>query len=230
LQIGDLLADETGGVLLATRDAQGGGTLNCGNPANLCLPPSPPIPCYDMYLVRFDGATERWATKLTTSSSALPPYSTGSTGGNVFMIWWYAHHGRLATDGTNYAAYFGVAASVSQGACIDIHQGNRMQVVNPSGALLSGHDSFDWGCSHSGYERIAWDPRSSHFVTVCKTDNNRITFAPAYGHHLPCGSLVLGPRHRLGQPGLLALPATSAQASKTPMPRRHLAHFIERRR
>lgn len=178
--LGDLLADETGGVLLATRDAQGGGTLNCGNPANLCFPPNPPIPCYDMYLVRFDGATERWATKLTTSSSALPPYSTGPTGGDVFMIWWYAHHGRLATDGTNYAAYFGVAASASQGACIDIHQGNRMQVVNPSGALLLGHDSFDWGCSHSGYERIAWDPRSSHFVTVCKTDNNnRITFAPS---------------------------------------------------
>ena len=177
----DLFADERGGVLLATRDAQGGGTLNCGNPANLCgTPPSPPIPCYDMYLVRFDGSTERWATKLTSSSAALPPYSTGPAGPESFMIWWYAHHGRIASDGINYAAYFGSALSVSQSGCINIHQGDRMQVVGPSGSLLSGHDSFDWGCSHSGYERIVWDPRSGKFVTVCKTDNgNRITFAPS---------------------------------------------------
>jgi len=179
--LGDLLADDSGGVLLGTRDAQGGGTLNCGNPSNLCgSPPTPAIPCSDMYLVRFDGSSERWAAKLTSSSSALPPYSTGPTGGAVFMIWWYAHHGRVTSDGTNYAAYFGSALSVSENGCINIHQGDRMQVVSPSGAVLSGHDSFDWGCSHSGYERIVWDPRAGHFVTVCKTDNNnRITFAPS---------------------------------------------------
>ena len=95
----DIYADETGGVVLVTRDAEGGGTLNCGEPTNLCgTPPSPPVPCYDMYLVRFDGTTETWATKLTESSAALPPYSTGKTGKNVVMIWWYAHHGQIAFD------------------------------------------------------------------------------------------------------------------------------------
>ena len=174
----DLYADDKGGVLLLTRDAQGGGTLNCGAPTNLCgTPPSPAIPCHDMYMVRFDGAAETWATKLTSSSAALPPYSTGPSGPEVFMIWWYAHHGRIAFDGTNYAGYFGAAISVSQSGCINIHQGDRMKIVGPSGALQSG--GFDWGCSHSGYERILWDPAAKKFVTVCKTDNNnRIAFAP----------------------------------------------------
>ena len=67
-----------------------------------------------MYLVRFDGTSETWATKLTGSSAALPPYSTGPTdGSNVIFIWWYAHHGRIVSDGTNYAGYFGAAISVS---------------------------------------------------------------------------------------------------------------------
>lgn len=176
----DLYADDEGGVLLLTRPAEGGGTLGCGNPANLCgSPPNPPSPCFDMYMVRFDGSGETWATKLTNSSAELPPYSTGPTGPNVFMIWWYAHHGRIASDGTNFAGYFGAAISTSQGGCINIHQGDRMKVVDPSGALLSGHDSFDWGCSHSGYEHVLWDDDASRFVSVCKTDNqNRIAIAP----------------------------------------------------
>ncbi|WP_433937437.1 hypothetical protein AB3662_22665 [Sorangium cellulosum] len=176
----DLYADDNGGVLLLTRDAEGGGTLNCGAPANLCgTPPSPPVPCHDMYMVRFDGTSETWATKLTSSSAALPPYSTGPTGPNVTMIWWYAHHGRIAFDGSRYAGYFGAAISVSQGGCINIHQGDRMKVVDANGSLQ--RDGFDWGCSHSGYERIVWDERASKFVTVCKTDNNnRIALAPSY--------------------------------------------------
>ncbi|WP_272425390.1 hypothetical protein [Polyangium jinanense] len=175
---GDLYADDKGGVLLLTRDAQGGGTLNCGEPTNLCgTPPNPPVACHDMYMVRFDGQSESWATKLTSSSAALPPYSTGKTGPDVFMIWWYAHHGRIASDGTNFAGYFGAAISVSQGGCINIHQGDRMKVVSPAGELLSG--GFDWGCSHSGYERITWDPGANKYVTICKTDNNnRIAHAP----------------------------------------------------
>ncbi|AUX48419.1 hypothetical protein SOCE26_099530 [Sorangium cellulosum] len=176
----DLYADDAGGVLLLTRDAEGGGTLNCGTPANLCgSPPSPPVPCHDMYMVRFDGTSETWATKLTSSSAALPPYSTGPTGPSVYMIWWYAHHGRIAFDGSRYAGYFGAAISVSQGGCINIHQGDRMKVVDASGALV--RDGFDWGCSHSGYERILWDDSAGKFVTVCKTDNNnRIALAPSY--------------------------------------------------
>ena len=91
---GDVYADDKGGVLLVSRDAQGGGTLNCGEPTNLCgTPPSPAIPCFDMYMVRFDGKTETWATKLTTASAMLPPYSTGPMGPQTYFIWWYAHHG-----------------------------------------------------------------------------------------------------------------------------------------
>lgn len=174
----DLHADDEGGALLLTRDAQGGGTLHCGTPANLCgAPPDPPVPCFDMYMVRFDGTQETWATKLTSSSVALPPYSTGPDGPEVFMIWWYAHHGRIAFDGSRYAGYFGAAISVSQNGCINIHQGDRMQVVGLDGLPETG--GFEWGCSHSGYERIVWDPAAAKFVAVCKTDNdNRIAFAP----------------------------------------------------
>jgi hypothetical protein len=176
----DIYADEAGGVMLLTRDAAGGGTLNCGEPTNLCgTPPSPPIACYDMYMVRFDGASERWATRLTSSSAELPPYSTAKTGPRVYMIWWYAHHGRIAFDGSRYAGYFGTAISVSEGGCINIHQGDRMKVVDAAGAIANG--GFDLGCSHSGYERITWDAAASKFVTVCKTDNqNRIALAPNY--------------------------------------------------
>ncbi len=182
---GDLYADATGGVLLVTRDAKGGGTLNCGEPTNLCgTPPSPAIPCYDMYLVRFDGTSETWATELTQSSASAPPYLSSKTGPSVIFIWWYAHHGRIVSDGTNYAGYFGAAISVSQSGCVNIHQGDEMRVVSPSGQLLSGHQSFDWGCSHSGYERIVWDPTAKAFVTVCKNDaptegrSGRLAFAP----------------------------------------------------
>jgi hypothetical protein len=177
----DIYADNTGGVILLTRDAQGGGTLNCGAPTNLCgTPPNPPVPCYDMYLVRFNGTTEAWATKLTNSSAALPPYSTGPGGPTVYMIWWYAHHGRIVSDGTNYAAYFGAAISVSQNGCINIHQGDRAKIVNPSGTIVSG--GFDWGCSHSGYERVVWD--GAKYVYVCENDaptagkSGKIAFAP----------------------------------------------------
>jgi hypothetical protein len=180
----DLHADDAGGVVLITRDAEGGGVRNCGAETNLCGAPPEPVPCFDMVLMRFDGTSESWATKLTTSSAALPPYSTGPDGDRVYMIWWYAHHGRIAFDGTNYGAFYGAAISVSQNGCINIHQGDEMRVVGPGGSLLSG--GFDWGCSHSGYERIIWDERSSEFVTICKTDNDdRIAFSPDYRTILP---------------------------------------------
>ncbi|HVU00778.1 MAG TPA: hypothetical protein VHE30_03470 [Polyangiaceae bacterium] len=226
----DLHADAQGGAILLTRDAEGGGTLNCGDPGNLCgVPPDPPIPCFDMYLVRFDGSAETWATRLTDSSSALPPYSTGPTGGRVYMIWWYAHHGRIAFDGSRYASYFGAAISVSQGGCINIHQGDRMKIVDGSGALVDG--GFDWGCSHSGYERIVWDEALSKFVTVCKTDNqNRIAFSPNVDTIYPVdlaysnlGNLVLGKN------GGYFLTTSNARAGEPPgadgLADVHLLHF-----
>ena len=58
-----------------------------------------------------------------------------------------------------------------------------MKVVNGSGALQTT-PGFDWGCSHSGYERLTWDPAAKNFVTVCKNDaptggkSGRLAFAP----------------------------------------------------
>jgi hypothetical protein len=146
-----------------------------------------------MYMVRFNGTTEAWATKLTDTSATLPAYGTGATGGgNVIFIWSeYAHNGRIAFDGTNYAGYFGAAITVPGQSCVgsstlstgvNIHQGDRMKVVNGSGALQTS--GFDWGCSHSGFERVAWDPTAKKFVTVCKNDaptgskSGRVAFAP----------------------------------------------------
>jgi len=192
----DVYADDSGGVVLVSRNATGGGTGNCGTPSNLCgIPPNPPDPCWDMYMVRFDGCGhETWATKLTTSSASLPPYSTGPTGLQVFMIWWYAHNGRIAFDPTNnhYAGYYGAAISVSQGGCINIHQGDEMRVVDTSGNIVSG--GFDWGCSHSAFERMTWD--GTKFVTVCNNDadpggnkTGRMAFAPASATIYPVNEL-----------------------------------------
>ena len=188
----DIYADDKGGVVLVSRNAMGGGNLNCGNIDNLCgASSSYPTtdPCYDLYMVRFDGSTETWATELTDSSMTLPPYDTSATAtSTVYFVWWYAHNGRIAFDGTNYAGYFGTAISLSQ-TCVDsnstlatginIHQGDRMKVVSASGAIQSG--GFDLGCSHSGSERVVWDPGAKKFVPVCQTDNNnRIAIAPNY--------------------------------------------------
>jgi hypothetical protein len=183
--LGDLYADEAGGVLLLTRDAEGGGVLNCGEPSNLCgTPPDPAVPCYDTYLMRFDGSQETWATRLTDSDADLPPYSTGKEGPDVVFTWWYAHHGRIAVDDSNYAAYFGTALSIAQEGCINIHQGDRLSLVGLDGKLSAG--GFGWGCSHSGFERVIHDPALGKFVTACKTDNsNRLAFAPNYRTILP---------------------------------------------
>jgi hypothetical protein len=182
----DIAADDDGGVILLTRDAGGGGTLTCGNPANLCDGgPEPAIPCFGMYMVRFNKAgEEQWATQSTTQSAQLPPYSTGAQGPRVHMIWWYQHHGRLAWDGSNFAAYFCEALSVSEGGCINIHEGDRMQVVDPGGIRLSGHDSIEWGCSHSWNTRMTWDATTGHFSMVCATDRGGGIAQPNNAGHL----------------------------------------------
>jgi hypothetical protein len=194
----DIYADASGGVLLVSRAALGStANNNCGNIDNLCgLTTNYPTAasCYDMYMVRFDGTTETWATKLTDTTAALPAYGTSATaGGNVVFIWSeYAHNGRIAFDGTNYAGYFGAAITVPDQACVgsstlttgvNIHQGDRMKVVSGTGALQTT-PGFYFGCSHSGYERVIWDATAGMFVTVCKNDaptggkSGRIAFAP----------------------------------------------------
>jgi hypothetical protein len=64
---------------------------------------------------------------------------------------------------------------------VNIHQGDRMKVVSSAGAL-SASGGFSFGCSHSGYERVIWDPTARKFVGVCKNDapagskNGRLAF------------------------------------------------------
>jgi hypothetical protein len=197
---GAMQADDAGGAVLLTRAAHGNGDKHCGTLSNLCgsaasLPAQ--YSCFDMYLVRFDGTAETWATQLTQSTDARPPYLNSPTDmqSTVFIWETYAHHGRIAFDGTNYAAYYGAAISVTQ-ACVNadsalanavnIHQGDEMRIVDPTGMLVKSGNSFDWGCSHSGFERVLWDPTARQFIPVCKTDNNnRIAIAPKYATVLP---------------------------------------------
>jgi hypothetical protein len=158
IDLEDVQADSTGGVLLLTRK----GTCHTGP---LCGGTS--SPCNAMYLVRFDNSGHQaWARQVTNLSASLGGYDSGAR-----FVWWYQHHGRLASDGKNYAAYFSVAITVQNGACVDIHEGDRMQVVTPGGALLAGHDGFDVGCSHSWDTHAVWDPRTKHYAMVCATDN-----------------------------------------------------------
>ena len=96
-------------------------------------------------MIRFDNSgLQVWDRQVTNLSDTLGGYDNGAR-----FVWWYQHHGRLASDGTNYAAYFGVAITVQNGSCVDIHEGDRMQVVDAGGALVSGHDSFEVGGSHA---------------------------------------------------------------------------------
>jgi hypothetical protein len=122
-----------------------------------------------MHMIRFDNSgAQQWEQQVTNLGAGRDGYDDGAR-----FVWWYQHHGRLASDGTNYAAYFGVAITVRNGTCVDVHEGDRMQVVDAEGSLVTGHrDSFEVGCSHSWNARIVWDPRTSRFVMVCATDNN----------------------------------------------------------
>jgi hypothetical protein len=178
----DIYADDKGGVVLVSRDALGGSTADhhCGNINNLCGPAAT-YPtndyCWDMHLVRFDGTTETWDAKLTDTSATLPAYGvSATTGGNVVFIWWYAHNGRIAFDGSNYGAYFGAAITVPNAGCVtpppamgvNIHQGDRLKIVSSAGVVQSG--GFSFGCSHSAFERVIWDPTAKKFVTACEND------------------------------------------------------------
>ncbi|HKP58430.1 MAG TPA: hypothetical protein VJV78_17010, partial [Polyangiales bacterium] len=165
IDLQDLHADDNGGVVMLTRPATNGGTDNCGN-GMLCGGTS--SPCRTMWLVRFDRTGKvTWETQVTNLSASLAGYDNGAR-----FVWWYQHQGRIAFDGSNYAAYFCIGITVNNGSCVDIHEGDRMQVVNGSGMLMKHPDAFEVGCSHSWNTRIVWDPRSKHFVMVCATDNN----------------------------------------------------------
>jgi hypothetical protein len=160
IDLQDIKADANGFVVLLTRKGNCGDTPLCGGSSS---------PCNTMHMIRFDNSGKQlWEQQVTNLSSTLKGYDNGAR-----FVWWYNHHGELAYDGTNYAAYFGVAITVNNGNCVDIHEGDRMQVVNAgTGALVSGHDSFAVGCSHSWDDHITWDAKTGHFAMVCATDND----------------------------------------------------------
>ncbi|MBN2035353.1 MAG: hypothetical protein JW768_01295 [Chitinispirillaceae bacterium] len=161
----DIYADESGGVVLLTRKATNGGQDNCGN-GQLCRGES--SQCYAMWLVRFEASgTVTWETQVTNLSETMEGYDNGAR-----FVWWYQHHGRIAFDGSTYATYFCIGITVNNGSCVDIHEGDRMQVVSSSGSLVRHGDAFEVGASHSWTTRLVWDPRTNHFVMVCATDNN----------------------------------------------------------
>jgi hypothetical protein len=165
----DIYADDSGGVVMLVRNATNTGTDNCGT-GMLCGGTS--SECMNTWLVRFDNSGNvTWQTQITNLSTTLAGYDN-----NAIFTWKnYQHHGRIAFDGTNYAGYFAAAITVfrtGNSGCVDIHEGDRMQVVDGSGNLLTGHNSFDWGCSHSWTDRILWDKTNKAFVMTCATDAN----------------------------------------------------------
>jgi hypothetical protein len=175
--------DGDGGVLLVTRRGTCGTGPLCGGASS---------PCNTMHMIRFDNSgREVWTRQVTNLSDSRSGYDDGAR-----FVWWYQHHGRLASDGDSFAAYFGVAITVKNGDCVDIHEGDRMQVVNGDGSLVTGHrDSFEVGCSHSWTARIVWDPRTKHYVMVCATDNAcRITQPAPYRTVAPgtCDGTLFG--------------------------------------
>ncbi|HTA91303.1 MAG TPA: hypothetical protein VK745_17075 [Polyangiaceae bacterium] len=163
----DLYADDNGGVVMVVRNATNTGTDNCGG-GMLCGGTS--SQCQNTWLVRFDKTGNVvWQTQVTNLSSNLAGYDNGA----IFTWKNYQHHGRIAFDGANYAAYFAAAITVyrtGNSGCIDIHEGDRMQVVDSNGNLLTGHNSFPWGCSHSWTTRLTWDSGNKAFVMTCATD------------------------------------------------------------
>lgn len=166
IDLEDVAADANGGVLLLTRKGACHSGPLCGGTSS---------PCNTMWMIRFDNAGhEVWEQQVTNLTSSLGGYDNGAR-----FVWWYQHHGRLAYNGTDYAAYFADAITVQNGSCVDIHEGDRMQVVGPNGTLLSGHGSFALGCSHSWDTHIVWDPRVGRFVMVCATDNDCRIAQPA---------------------------------------------------
>lgn len=177
----DIHADDDGGVVLVTRPASGSGEHGCG-PGPLCGGTS--AQCYNSYLVRFDGAgVEQWATPVTNAMDGQDAYSNGGR----FVWGHYQHHGRIAFDGENYASYFCIGITVDNDQCVDIHQGDRMQVVNAAGTAVAHPQAMEVGCSHSWTTRIVWDPRTSEFAMVCATDN------PDPGTGSPCRIARPGP-------------------------------------
>lgn len=167
IDLQDVIADADGVTVLVTREGDCGDGPLCGGESS---------PCRTMHMVRFDNAgSQVWERQVTNLGDGRSGYDDGAR-----FVWWYQHHGRLASDGGNTAAYFGVAITVANGDCVDIHEGDRMQVVDSGGGLADHPDAFAVGCSHSWTARIVWNADRDEFGMVCATDNQCRIAIPAY--------------------------------------------------
>ncbi|MBT0772578.1 hypothetical protein KIH74_26785 [Kineosporia sp. J2-2] len=167
IDLQDITADANGGAILITKKGSCGTGPLCGGTSS---------PCNTMHLIRFDNSGKTvWSKQVTNLSSTKKGYSNGAR-----FVWWYQHHGRIATGGGKYAAYFGTAITVKNGSCVDIHQGDRLQVVTSKGKAVAS-ESTDFSCSHAWNSRVVYDPAKKKFITVCATDNEcRIAQANPY--------------------------------------------------
>jgi hypothetical protein len=181
----DLHSDDDGGVVLLTRDATGSGEDHCGA-GPLCGGTS--APRYNSFLVRFDNSgNELWATPVTNLGADLEGYESGAR----FVWGHYQHHGRIASDGENYAAYFCIGITVDNNACVDIHEGDRFEVVGADGEDVDHPQEMAVGCSHSWTTRTVWDPRTNEFMMTCATDNpDPGTGAPCRIRHAPSNTTI----------------------------------------
>lgn len=181
----DIHSDDEGGVVLLTRDATGSGEDNCGA-GPLCGGTS--APCYNSLLVRFDNAgNELWATPVTNLDGDMEGYDNGAR----FVWGHYQHHGRIASDGENYAAYFCIGITVDNNACVDIHEGDRFEVIGHDGQDVAHPQEMAVGCSHSWTTRTVFDPRTNEFMMTCATDNpDPETGAPCRIRHAPTNTTI----------------------------------------
>ena len=97
---------------------------------------------------------EIWSTNLN-SSIAVADFWLGD--------------GRLTYGNNLYAAYFTVKGTAGG---FTGHHGDQMSYVDSSGNKLPGNfpDGWDWGCSHSMAQLIAYHPGLGKFAAVCSSD------------------------------------------------------------
>ena len=96
-----------------------------------------------MVLVQLDGHGNELSEQVLAGDN-----SHGHVGDQWIDSW--SHEGRLATSGSEYAAYFGLTQLWDSGN----HQGDALHYLDASGNPTGG--GWSWGCSHSLDVRMAY--------------------------------------------------------------------------
>ena len=140
-----------------------------------------------MAVVRLDDSG---GTRFTTNT-------VGGTSHDVEGSRWiddWSHDGRLAWNGSQFAAYHGQTGNHGS---LGNHQGDRFDLLDPAGARST---NWDWGCSHSLDVRLAWN--GTTFGPVCLSDcyPSKAILYNHYGmiHDEPSGNCAGGSDASLG--------------------------------